>query len=79
MQNITPTTPRRVNVFGLVELLLYSITAPGWYIGADFDEVGLELTAGVPACRSYGCKIYKHRYSDVRVVWHNSNYGCPLG
>lgn len=34
-------------------------------------EVALTKTCG------YGCKIYADPRSNVRVLGHNRNYGCP--
>jgi hypothetical protein len=75
MQQITKNTPTRTNARGLQEILIYSITQPGWTLTHRFREVGFP-NPGRETCR-YGCKIYENR-EHVRVVFHNSNYGCPL-
>lgn len=38
---------------------------------ARMREVGMTKTCG------YGCKIYGDPRSNVRVLAHNSSYGCP--
>lgn len=40
-------------------------------VRARMREVGMTKTCG------YGCKIYGDPLSNVRVLAHNSAYGCP--
>lgn len=78
VQHITNATPRRRRS-GLHQILIFSITTPGWKRTMDFNEVSLELYPGKLACWGYGCKVYEHCEDGTQVVWHNRTYGCPLG
>lgn len=75
MQHITKKTPHRANPRGIVEILIFSITRPGWTDAYRFNEIGFP-TKAQGAC-AYGCKIFENP-EGIRAVFHNSSYGCPL-
>lgn len=75
MQHITKNTPTRMNDRGLREILIFSVTRPGWTKEHRFHESGFPNTTETN-CR-YGCKVYENP-EGIRAVFHNSNYGCPL-
>lgn len=43
-------------------------------VAMRFTEVRLADTH--ESTCSHGCKVYGDPKSNVRVLWHNSNYGC---